>query len=151
MGQNGTQGKSGTCFSFSFLFPCLPNKPATKLFLRLATLVFLGLGVSPTGVVSSTLAGGVISPANGDVLMFERDYDQVSSAEALGVLRDSTNLDAQPLPPREIRGLVLVNNAHGTVTIRLLIQRLCQSSPIERHILIQHGDETYQASRRRHA
>lgn len=75
-------GKSGTCFSFSFLLPCFPNKPATKLFLRLATLTFSGLAFS--GVVSSTLVGGVISPAKGDALMFERDYDQVSSAEALG-------------------------------------------------------------------
>lgn len=79
-------GKSGTCFSFSFLLPCLPNKPATKLFLRLATLTFTDLGFS--GVVSSTLVGGVISPAKGDVLMFERDYDQVSNAEALGALRN---------------------------------------------------------------
>lgn len=74
-------GKSGNCFSFSFLLPCLPNKPATKLFLRLATLNFSGLGFS--GVVSSTLVGGVSSPAKGDALMLERDYDQVSIVEAL--------------------------------------------------------------------
>lgn len=76
--QTGTAGSSGTCFSLSFLLPCLPNKPATKLFLRLATFTFSGLGFSPTGVDSSTLAGGVISPARGDALMFDRDYDHVS-------------------------------------------------------------------------
>lgn len=58
----------------------LPNSPATKLFLRLATLTFSGLVFSPAGEVSFTLVGGVISPAKGDALMFERDYSQVVSS-----------------------------------------------------------------------
>lgn len=76
-------GKSGisSCFSFSFLLPDLPNKPATKLFLRLATFTFSGSLFSPTGVVSSRLVGGVSSPARGDALMLERDYHLQSAAD----------------------------------------------------------------------
>lgn len=66
---------SVVCFSFSFKFD-RPNKPAMKLFRRLATLT----GLSPTGI-SSVLLGGVISPAgaaDGVVLMFESDFVYVS-------------------------------------------------------------------------
>lgn len=74
-----TYDVSDVCFSFSF-FAFLPNKPATKLFRRLAT--FAGFS-SPTGA-SSTLVGGVISPvatsARPDGLMLLRDCHQVSQA-----------------------------------------------------------------------
>lgn len=64
---------SATCFLFSFLESDFPNKPATKLFLRLMTLVEIWGFSAAVGGPSSALVGGVMSPARFEVLKFEKD------------------------------------------------------------------------------
>lgn len=91
----GAPEASGTCFLFSFLESDLPNRPATKLFLRLATLMFSGL--STTGGLSSALVGGVTSPVGGEALIFENDCQVcVSVPQACPRLWSPPAVDCSP-------------------------------------------------------